>query len=418
MRLLILSPRFIKGDMRGGEEVVRYIYNGVKEIMDTYIITSDGLDVRYQHSIFSRSLRNNRDNMIIDSHILYLRSFPLINMVAKIPLKLLETKLTRKKDPFLKNVLDHIKVIAHGPYLLNLRRVIRRLKPDLIWGSIYPNELSVSAFYISKDLRIPFIYTPYYHYQVEDFKKPYILRKIVKEADFIVANTQNEERELISLGCSHDKIRTINLGIESKMIPTNNEILMYKRSLGLTSNFIVLTQAWTDKGAIDILKAIADYSNSHNDVTLLTIGEPDEKYLNSKKIALELHKKLTVIDLGWVETKQKMLAFASSDVFVMLSKNDAFGLSYLDAFSMKVPVIAMKGTTGEDIVTDNIDGFLVSEGDIDDLKAKLDILMNEKELKKKLGENGLRKVKEKFNSRTMIDKYAETFLEIIQNEQR
>ena len=83
MKLLILTPRFIKSNMRGGEEVARYIYQVSKNMMDSYVITSDGLDIRYQHSIFSRSLRKNRDEMIVDSHIYYLRSFPLINMAYK-----------------------------------------------------------------------------------------------------------------------------------------------------------------------------------------------------------------------------------------------------------------------------------------------------------------------------------------------
>ena len=411
MKLLILTPRFIKSNMRGGEEVARYIYQESKNMMDTYVITSDGLDIRYQHSIFSRSLRKNRDEMIVDSHIYYLRSFPLINMVARTLLKFLQEISPKRKGAIYRYILGHLKVIAHGPYIPSLKRVIKHINPDLIWGSIYPNELSVAAFYISKKLRIPFIYTPYYHYRVEEFNEPYILKKIAKEATFLVASTKNEEYELINLGSNKEAIKTINLGISPRTIPNDYDILNYKKKLNIDSHFIVLTQAWADKGIIQVLNAMADYSKIHNDLTLLTIGDPDEKYLNLKKTILDPHKKLNIIDLGWVNDKE--LPFASADVFVMLSKNDAFGLSYLDALSMKVPVIAMKDTSGDDIISDKIDGFLVKGGSTDELIVIFDLLRNNKALKSELGENGVKKVKEKFNSTKMTDEYIITFHEVV-----
>lgn len=414
LRLLILTPRFINGDMRGGEEVARYIYNGSKEIIDTYVITSDGLDIKYQHSIFSRSLRYNLNEKILDNHILYLRSIPLVNMAAKLFLKFLQPIMPKQKGDFLRSIFEHLKVMAHGPYLPGLKRAIKSLNPDLIWGSIYPNELSIEAFYISRKIGIPFIYTPYYHYQLEEFKEPKILESMAKSETFLIACTKSEERELIKIGGKDERVKTIKLGIESKTVPLDIQILQYKRSMQLNSNFIVLAQSWSDKGILDIMKAVGEYSDSHNDVILITIGNPDKKYLNSKEEFLKTHGNLKIKDLGWVESRIKTLTFACADIFVMLSKNDAFGLSYLDALSMKVPIVAMKGTSASDIISDGIEGFLINEGDINKLKEIIELLYTNIQIKKKLGENGLKKVRECFSSEIMINNYLQTFKEIIQ----
>ena len=39
------------------------------------------------------------------------------------------------------------------------------------------------------------------------------------------------------------------------------------------------------------------------------------------------------------------------------SRSDAFGMSYLDAWTASVPIVVMKGTPQEEIVRDKMDGF-------------------------------------------------------------
>jgi glycosyltransferase involved in cell wall biosynthesis len=95
-----------------------------------------------------------------------------------------------------------------------------------------------------------------------------------------------------------------------------------------------------------------------------------------------------VLFLGFVSQKELPNLYVISDVVVFPSLYDeTWARAVNEAMACKLPIIASRkvGATG-DIVRDGINGFVVKEGDIEELADKMRLLVTDRELRKRMGE--------------------------------
>ncbi|WGS60770.1 glycosyltransferase family 4 protein [Vibrio lentus] len=74
-----------------------------------------------------------------------------------------------------------------------------------------------------------------------------------------------------------------------------------------------------------------------------------------------------VVFHGWKNGKEKELLLLNSDIFVLPSSNDSFGMVYIEAMSLGVPVIALRFKGVTDVVPHKKGGYLVDSSDINEL---------------------------------------------------
>ncbi|MEQ3138104.1 glycosyltransferase family 4 protein [Bacteroides intestinalis] len=78
--------------------------------------------------------------------------------------------------------------------------------------------------------------------------------------------------------------------------------------------------------------------------------------------------------------------FQESSIFVLSSRYEGFGLVIVEAMSCGLPVVSFACHCGpRDIITEETDGFLVPEGDIDGLAEKINLLIEEDHFRKNMG---------------------------------
>ena len=77
--------------------------------------------------------------------------------------------------------------------------------------------------------------------------------------------------------------------------------------------------------------------------------------------------------------------WAAADVFVMPTRNEAFGLVFQEAAAAGVPAIGTRHHAIPEIISDGETGLLVSPGDIASLVAAMDTLLGSAELRQRLG---------------------------------
>lgn len=76
---------------------------------------------------------------------------------------------------------------------------------------------------------------------------------------------------------------------------------------------------------------------------------------------------------------------------------EGFGLTIIEAMALKKPVIATNIPGPSDIVVDGENGFLVPPGDVKELSKKINFLLDNTSVSKRMGEKGRIVVKEKFD---------------------
>ena len=97
------------------------------------------------------------------------------------------------------------------------------------------------------------------------------------------------------------------------------------------------------------------------------------------------------------------------DVYALITGMDLAPLTLKEAQLMRKPVIATDVGGDKEMMIDNKTGFLVREGNHEDIIEKLSLLLENKQISNKMGIEGAKYIQEEFN----WEKVAKNFLEII-----
>jgi len=129
-----------------------------------------------------------------------------------------------------------------------------------------------------------------------------------------------------------------------------------------------------------------------------------------KEITNELEKFENFHWLGRLEYPKKVREFLETvDVYALITGMDLAPLTLKEAQLMGKPVIATDVGGDKEMMVDEKTGFLVKEGNYEDLTDKLTRLLENKNLSDKMGEEGKKFIKEQFNWELV----ARNFLEMI-----
>lgn len=114
--------------------------------------------------------------------------------------------------------------------------------------------------------------------------------------------------------------------------------------------------------------------------------------------------------LGRMERNAIIENLDMSDIFVMISRNEVFGLVYLEAMARKCIVIASKGEGMEGIIKNGVNGFLCEAGNEKELVQIIrQINALTKEERQCIAENGYHTVKE-LTDTAVAQKYIESII--------
>jgi glycosyltransferase involved in cell wall biosynthesis len=112
------------------------------------------------------------------------------------------------------------------------------------------------------------------------------------------------------------------------------------------------------------------------------------------------------------DVKQEYL---NSSVFVLPSRFEGFGLVLIEAMACGVPVVSFDCENGpRSIITDGVDGFLISPFDVEAFAEKVIMLMKDEELRREMGENARRSA-EKYDIDKVGPQWKQLFDELMEN---
>ena len=143
---------------------------------------------------------------------------------------------------------------------------------------------------------------------------------------------------------------------------------------------------------------------------LLMVGDGPERTAN-EQLCRELNICENVRFLGKQDAIEEILSV--SDLFVMPSESESFGLAALEAMACKVPVISTNAGGLPELNIDGYCGFMSNVGDIDDMaKNAIRILENDETLKQ-FKEHALLRAKD-FDLKKILPLYIEYYNEVLQ----
>lgn len=142
----------------------------------------------------------------------------------------------------------------------------------------------------------------------------------------------------------------------------------------------------------DVIAAISQLQLQGWDVSLLMVGTGEmEEELRVQAKRLEVRN---VVFAGFVNQSRLPAIYAISDVFVLPSENEPWGLIVNEVMCASLPVIVADGVgCVVDLVKDGVNGALMKAGDVDSLAAALRRVLSSKESCDAMGRESLRLIR-------------------------
>ncbi len=157
-----------------------------------------------------------------------------------------------------------------------------------------------------------------------------------------------------------------------------------------------------------IIKVFCNISKKVKSKLLLAGDGPEMSRIRNMVSRLELDEK--VIFLGRQEDVIPLLNI--SDLYMLPSRSESFGLSALEAMSCGVPVIGTSEGGLREVVEDGISGYICDPNDIGQMsKAAISILTGKKKSADMSG--AARKRAMDFDSSLVIDKYVDYYKKVL-----
>lgn len=104
---------------------------------------------------------------------------------------------------------------------------------------------------------------------------------------------------------------------------------------------------------------------------------------------------------------------AVSDIFLLPSELESFGLAALEALACEVPVVASRVGGIPEVVTDNETGFLSNTGDVDKMGEDVLRLINDEEMRREFGQAGRESAVTRYSATEIIPQYIKFYEKVL-----
>jgi glycosyltransferase involved in cell wall biosynthesis len=300
---------------------------------------------------------------------------------------------------------ESLRLLSGSPYVLvpdYLREVFRdRPRFDIVIAGVLPyTHLIYPAAWLARLHQIPWVCVPLAHTGVAGggpspgyLTAPQL--RLLKWADAVVTATATEGRALEARGLDPSKIHRVGVGVDPEEF-AGGDARRFRERFHLEGPLVLQVSTLSrGKGATDLVEAMKLLWNAGGDARLVLIG-PSMGDFDRHFASQPEHVRERILMLGMTDEATKKDAFAACDVFVMASSADSFGTVYLEAWLYGKPVVGADAGGVPDVVSRGRDGLLVRFGHNVELADAVSELLADAELRRRLGEEGRRKVLDEY----------------------
>lgn len=195
-----------------------------------------------------------------------------------------------------------------------------------------------------------------------------LFARTLRKLDHIIALSKLDERLLVSMGVSRERISIIPNGVDEHKFEERRSFVKGSGRLKI----LTVGQFNRNKNFETLILAVAQLSKSFALEVYVVGGEYDPEYLGEIQRLVRhkgLEKIVTVVPS--IDGPALTDCYLSCDVFVLLSRAETFPLVVLEAMYAGLPIVATRVGAIPDIVTDNVNGFLVSPDDVGQICDRL-----------------------------------------------
>lgn len=164
------------------------------------------------------------------------------------------------------------------------------------------------------------------------------------------------------------------------------------------------------KRVTDVIRVFARIASSMPAKLLLVGDGPDIR--NVLKLVDDLGLKENVLFLGKQDNVEEL--YSISDLMLLLSEKESFGLAALEAMACGVPCIGTEIGGIPEVIIDGENGYICPLGDIEAISTKAIYLLSNEQIHRQFSYKASIGVKERFNADKIVGQYENLYNKLLE----
>jgi glycosyltransferase involved in cell wall biosynthesis len=320
-----------------------------------------------------------------------------------------------------------IQYLKYYRFSLPLVTALRKNIPfyDLIHIHSLFQFSTLAASYYCQKYHKPYIIRPLGQLEPYALKRHYLKKKLylfffefknLERATAVHFTTEEEKKNFLKLGIRANSF-VLPLGIDLdkfKRLPEYGNFRERYPELKDKKLILFLSRINFKKGLDILVKAFAKLCRDRDDIHLVIAGPDSEGYGKRVKKWLKNEGLLNRTTFtGMLLGKEKLAAFRDSDIFVLPSYSENFGLAVVEAMACGLPVVISNKVGIHREIQENNAGIVV-ECNVESLYQGIKFVLDNKDYTRQLSMNGKRLVADYYDIDKVINKMLEIYREIVE----
>jgi hypothetical protein len=308
-----------------------------------------------------------------------------------------------------------------------VERLVRELDINLIE---FPNWEGAGFWYLLKKARKPVVirlHTPYFETLLIDKNKKTInfgdkficwLEKYACRISDCLTSSTYFHRDMVSNAyrLNKDEIEILPLGI----IPPKLQSSELNNSVKRKIKVLYVSRLENRKGTLLLIQSIPEVIFRFPDIEFILIGK-DRPHAPGNISFKEYFKKhypqykLSVSFLGYLSNEKLQKYYTESDIFVVPSLYESFGLIYVEALFNGKPIVACRAGGVPEVVEHDKTGLLIKPNDAQALSNAILTLCKNQNLREEMGKQAKISAFEKFHYKLMAKRTEVLYEQVIKD---
>ncbi|AUZ26858.1 N-acetyl-alpha-D-glucosaminyl L-malate synthase BshA [Bacillus cabrialesii] len=241
-----------------------------------------------------------------------------------------------------------------------------------------------------------------------------LIRFAIEASDRVTAVSSALAAETYDLIKPEKKIETIYNFIDERVYLKKNTAAIKEKHGILPDEKVVIhvSNFRKVKRVQDVIRVFRNIAGKTK-AKLLLVGDGPEK-----STACELVRKYglenQVLMLGNQDRVEEL--YSISDLKLLLSEKESFGLVLLEAMACGVPCIGTNIGGIPEVIKNNVSGFLVDVGDVAAATARAMSILEDEQLSKRFTDAAMEMLKNEFSSQKIVSQYEQIYADLAEPE--
>jgi glycosyltransferase involved in cell wall biosynthesis len=300
-----------------------------------------------------------------------------------------------------KHCLDRLlKIYFYGPHSVEMYgRMFAEVKAsDVVHLHTIPYPHNFIGYLVARLFRKRIVITPYFHPGHPHYER-WCHYWLLKRCDGVLVLSEYEREHLAANGVDRAKIIVTGCGIhEEEYVPTDlsrcRQELFERYGFSEGTKIVLFVGRKAEyKGVAVLIEAVRRLLPRY-DLALLLMG-PSLSWFDEFYRHMPPEEKRRIIDLGTLSHQDKVNLLHLSDVLVLPSQFESFGIVFLEAWACGTPVIGSETGPMPDIIGQG--GLTFELGNPENLALSIETLLKDPQMAHKMASHGREKLRERYN---------------------